>query len=211
MTVPVCSTGHENRWPAEPVALELWHAGLALKGCSDHYETPLADLQGLYQDTAAFELLAEAAGDSPAYWVDASKVDQHSGGLIIGLSVLQPGSVGAEFFMTRGHLHALADRAELYYCLAGTGVMLMDTVEGESRAVPLIPGSGVHVPGNWVHRSVNVGATPLTTLFCYPVDAGQDYGLVRRAGGMRQLIVADHQRGWRAVPNPGHRGYLGVG
>lgn len=208
MTGPGPSAGLANRRPAEPVALELWQAGLALKGCSDHYETALTDLRGLYQDTAAFELLASAASDTPAYWVDSSKVDPHTGGLIIGLSVLQPGRVGAEFFMSRGHLHAVADRAEMYYCLAGEGVMLMDTVEGESRAVPMTPGRAVHVPGNWVHRSVNVGTTPLTTLFCYPADAGQDYGLIRRAGGMRQLVEADDERGWRVTPNPGHRGYL---
>jgi glucose-6-phosphate isomerase len=65
----------------------------------------------------------------------------------------------------------------------------------------------VHVPGYWVHRSVNVGDDPFVTLFCYAADAGQNYGLIADAGGMAQLVVVDGNGGWTTRPNPDHIGY----
>jgi glucose-6-phosphate isomerase len=69
------------------------------------------------------------------------------------------------------------------------------------------PGEAVHVPGHWVHRSVNVGEEPFVSLFCYPADAGQDYALIAEAGGMAQLVVTDGDGGWTTRPNPRHVGY----
>ena len=44
------------------------------------------------------------------------------------------------------------------------------------------------------------------TLFCYAADAGQDYSIIERAGGMKSLVVADGD-GWAVEPNPDHSGY----
>jgi len=118
-----------------------------------------------------------------------------------------PGRVGEEFAVTRGHLHAKVDRAELYHCLSGQGVLLMDTIAGESRAIPMNPGQAVHVPGDWIHRSVNVGVEPFVTIFCYGADAGQDYNVIAEAGGITQLVVLDGAGGWTLRPNPRHTGY----
>ena len=38
-----------------------------------------------------------------------------------------------------------------------------------------------------------------------PADSGQDYDIIARAGGMRQRIVADGAKGWRAVDNAAYR------
>jgi glucose-6-phosphate isomerase len=65
-------------------------------------------------------------------------------------------------------------------------------------------GAVVYVPPYWIHRSVNTGTEPLVTFFCYPADAGQDYDIIARAGGMATLIVADGD-GWREAPNPRYR------
>jgi glucose-6-phosphate isomerase len=84
--------------------------------------------------------------------------------------------------------------------------MVLETVAGESKVVPVQPGQAVYVPGNWVHRSVNVGSERFVTLFCYAADAGQDYSIIERAGGMKSLVVAQGGR-WAVAPNPDHRGY----
>jgi glucose-6-phosphate isomerase len=181
--------------------------GGALTGGSSSYRRRLRDLGGVYTDEAAFEELRLHEADLIAYRVDESRADAHQGGLVIGTSTLAPGRVGHEYFMTRGHLHALADRAELYYCLSGLGLMLMETVDGRVRIVELTPGKAVHIPGNWIHRSVNVGTEEFSTLFCYPADAGQDYDIICRAGGMATLIVDDGNGGWTTAKNPRHRGY----
>ena len=84
--------------------------------------------------------------------------------------------------------------------------MLLETLDGATRAVEMTRGEAVYVPGGWVHRSVNVGDTRLVTLFSYSALAGQDYTVIADAGGMSRLIVAVHG-GWRSVPNPAHSGY----
>lgn len=194
------------RPPAEPAVLEIDARGGTLPGGNGRYEKFLGDLAGLYRDGAAFErALAEHDG-GPVYWVESSAVDEGPGALTIGLSVVLPGRIGDEFAMTRGHLHERSECAELYYGVTGSGVMLLETVEGESRALPITPGTAVHVPGGWIHRSVNVGDDTLTTLFCYETSAGQDYGIIEQAGGMSRLVVADGA-GWTTRPNPDHRGY----
>jgi glucose-6-phosphate isomerase len=191
-----------------PIALSVAADG-TLTGRSSTYRKRLADLDGLYLDDEAFQGLRARLPDMVAYWVEESRADTGQGGLVIGTSTLEPGKVGSEYWMTRGHLHALADRAELYYCVSGRGVMLMETVDGRVSTVELTAGKAVHIPGYWVHRSVNVGTERFSTLFCYPVDAGQDYEIIRRAGGMATLIVDDGHGGWTTRSNPRHRGYSG--
>jgi glucose-6-phosphate isomerase len=193
----------------EPGLLALGMDG-AMKGATSSYEKRLGDMAGVYRDDAAYQrALAENGPDLLVYRVEEHRNAEGPGALIIGTSTLQPGRYGDEFAVTRGHLHARADRAELYYCLSGTGVLLLETLDGRSEALPLNPGEAVHVPGHWVHRSVNVGDEPFVTLFCYGADAGQDYELIRSAGGMQSLVVADDVDGWSTRPNPDHVGYPG--
>lgn len=180
-------------------------AGGAMAGGTGAKRTRIRDLAGLFLDDAAFAALAEAQGDDVAYGVDefrpARSAPQE---LIFGTSTLQPGRVGDEFFMTRGHIHVKSDRPEIYYCQEGRGVMHMELPSGETRPVEMAPGTVVYVPPYWIHRSVNTGRTPLVTFFCYPADAGQDYDIIARAGGMKTLIVADGD-GWREAENPRYR------
>jgi glucose-6-phosphate isomerase, archaeal len=191
----------------EPDVLGIGVDG-ALAGRTGGYIKVLGDLDGVYNDAAAYRAaLAEYGADHVVYRVEEHRNIDGPGALIIGTSTLLPGRVGTEFAATRGHLHVKADRAELYHCLSGRGVLLLDTLSGISRAVPLEPGRAIHVPGHWVHRSVNVGDQPFVTLFCYAADAGQDYGIIADAGGMAQLVVSDDAGGWTTRPNARHVGY----
>lgn len=190
----------------QPVRLEIEPNG-EMTGGSRRYDKLLGDLEGLYRDDDAYRaLLAERGADALMYYVYDQRYQEGPGALIVGTSTLLPGTVGDEYAMTRGHLHAISDRAELYYCLSGHGVMLLDTIDGRSEAVELTPGAAVNVPGEWIHRSVNVGDEPFVTLFSYAADAGQDYGIIAEAGGMRTRIVTDGD-GWKQIPNPTHVGY----
>jgi len=193
--------------PAEPAVLTVKADGGTLPGSSERYEKRLADLAGVYRDGVAYADALASDDGGPVYWVESSTPESGRGALTIGLSVLRPGRIGDEFAMTRGHLHAQSEFAELYYGIAGSGVMLLESVAGESRALPIGPGVVVHVPGGWVHRSVNVGDETLVTLFAYATEAGQDYGIIEDAGGMQQLVVVDGEHGWATRPNPDHGGY----
>ncbi|GAA1541823.1 glucose-6-phosphate isomerase [Microbacterium ginsengiterrae] len=189
-----------------PTLLEISPQG-PIEGRSRRYEKFLGDMSGVYRDEQAWQdAVAERGADELIYSVDDHRYQEGPGALIVGTSTLLPGRYGEEFAVTRGHLHAVADRAELYYCLSGRGVMLLETVDGQSSAIELTPGKAVDVPGHWIHRSVNVGDEPFVTLFCYAADAGQDYGIIAEAGGMKNLVVADGD-GWKLAPNPDHTGY----
>lgn len=199
--------GHVTSSAPEPGLLAPGLDGV-LGGATSSYEKRLGDMGAVYRDDEAYRAaLAEKGVDFLVYRVEEHRNASGEGALIIGTSTLQPGRYGDEFAVTRGHLHAKADRAELYYCLSGTGVMLLETLEGRSEALPMRAGQAVHVPGHWVHRSVNVGDEPFVTLFCYGADAGQDYELIARAGGMSSLVVADADGAWSTRPNPDHVGY----
>lgn len=165
----------------------------------------IRDLVGIFADDAAFARLAVARGDDTVYVVDEFRpgraVPQD---LIFGTSSVQPGKVGEEFFMTRGHIHMKSDRPEIYFCQKGRGVLHMELPSGETRPAEMTPGTVIYVPPYWIHRSVNIGNEPFVTFFCYPADSGQDYDVIARSGGMRTLIVAD-SAGWREVENPRYR------
>jgi len=162
----------------------------------------IRDLAGVFSDGAAFDRLAAERGDDTAYAVDEFRPDRVAPqDLIFGTSTLNPGKVGEEFFMTRGHIHVKTDRPEVYFCQSGRGVLHMELPNGETRPAEMSPGTVVYVPPYWIHRSVNTGDEPLITFFSYPADAGQDYDIIARSGGMRTLIIADGD-GWREVGNP---------
>ena len=192
--------------PVPPVALRILAEAGRLEGSNGRYEKFLPDLAGLYRDDAAYRQRLAADDGHPVYWVETSRTEDGPGGLITGISVLEPGTVGAEYAMTRGHLHAVADRSELYVGLSGRGVMILETLDGRSEVVDVAPGQAVYVPGHWVHRSVNVGTERFSTLFCYAADAGQDYSIIERAGGMKSLVIKDGDH-YAVQANPDHCGY----
>ena len=169
-----------------------------------HYQKTLEDLAGLYYDQDAFAALLHEWKGRVVYEVWEHRASKDSGDLVFGTSVMQPGQVGNEFFLTRGHQHLLADRAETYYCLSGSGLVLMESPAGEAKVLEQVPGQLVYVPPHWIHRSINTGDSVLTTLFCYNADAGQDYEIIRKRGGMRKLIVTDGNGGWALADNPNY-------
>ena len=179
-----------------------------LLGNTGTYTKQLGDMAGVYRDTAAYRALVDREGaDTLVYTVESQHYNDRDGELTVGTSTLLPGRIGEEFAVTRGHLHARSECAELYYCISGHGVMLLETMNGESEAVELRAGEAVNVPGEWIHRSINVGERPFVTVFTYATNAGQDYDLIARAGGMKQLVVTDGNGGWTTRENPDHVGY----
>lgn len=199
-----------NRPIDQPTLLNILNTG-SLKGNTRTYKKFLGDMGGVYRDEAHYQQqVADRGVDSLVYGVEEQSYGHHEGALIIGTSTLNPGKYGDEFAVTRGHLHAVSNRAELYYGLSGKGVMLLETIDGQSKSIEITPGQAVNVPGEWIHRSVNVGEEPFVTLFCYAADAGQDYTIIADAGGMKNLIVSDGASAWSTIANPDHTGYRTV-
>jgi glucose-6-phosphate isomerase len=186
-----------------PSLHHLSAASGALTARTGRYEKRLSDLAGLYGDAAAFAA-ALSGGDAVVYAVEEVRPSARAGDIAFGTTWMQPGRIGAEFFMTRGHIHAIADRPETYRGETGHGLMLMEAPDGRVEIREITPGATVYVPGFWIHRSVNIGAGPLVMSWAYPADSGQDYGIIARSNGMAVRILAEGG-GWRAVPNPAYR------
>lgn len=189
-----------NRAWIPPVAPSIDPLTGQFEGATRHYQKHFSQLAGLYADEAAFQQHLLEHNDPVVYEVWEHKASAGTGDLIFGTSVLQPGTVGAEFFFTAGHQHALPDRAETYYCLSGEGVMLMESPDGDLEVRSWSPGVMLYVPPYWIHRSVNTGSQVLVTLFTYSADAGQNYDLLRQHGGMRQRVFRSPQ-GWTLKDN----------
>ena len=150
----------------------------------------LSSLAGCFADSAAYAA-ATAAGDPLIYSVASVEPAGGEGDLHYGLGTLQPGRVGAEYYMTKGHLHAWRPAAEVYVGLRGAGAMLLeDERSGESALVPLVPQGVVYVPGWVAHRTINTGDAPLVYLGVYPARAGHDYGAIEQKGYRKLLMDA---------------------
>lgn len=189
----------------EPGICTVDVAGGELHGATSRYTKTLSDLDGLYEDRPAYQALLRSIGGDVVYEVTDYRPSTNTGDMIIGVTRMAPGRVGREFFLTRGHIHARADRPEMYYGERGHGVMLLESPAGEVRTVEIRPRTVCYVPPFWIHRSINVGPDELVMTFAYPADAGQDYAIIERAGGMRSRIIADGRGGWEAIDNADYR------
>lgn len=153
----------------------------------------LSSMQGQYADQTAYAALL-AQSDQLLYEVYELLVPKVAGELLHGVSILHPGKVGNEYFMTKGHYHSVLDTGEVYYCLRGSGMLVMETPEGAADVQPLNAGQVVYVPPRWAHRSVNTSATEdLITFFIYPGNAGHDYGTIEQRGFRKLVIERDGQ------------------
>ena len=171
-----------------PFTFDIFIADEILSEYDNHIERRLSAMKGQFLDTQAYEAML-AEDDTLLYEVYEIKRPEIAGELLNGLSIVHPGIVGHEYFMTKGHFHTVIDTSEVYYCLKGEGVMVMETPEGEWAVEPLRPNSVLYVPPRWAHRSVNTSPTEdLVTFFVYPGNAGHDYGTIETQG-FRKLVV----------------------
>jgi glucose-6-phosphate isomerase len=153
-----------------------------------HLERRISALRNQFRDQQASIALA-ADGDPLVYEVFEILRPEESGELMSGLSIVHPGKVGSEYFMTKGHYHSVRQTAEIYHCLRGQGLMVMENEQGDCDVQEFRPGRVVYVAPGWAHRSVNVSSSePLMTFFVYPGHAGHDYAPIERTG-FRKLVV----------------------
>ena len=87
----------------------------------NHITRSLSSMRGQYADQQAYDAQL-AQEDVLLYEVYEIHRPESSGELLNGISIVHPGKVGDEYFMTKGHFHAVLETAEIYYCLAGRGL-----------------------------------------------------------------------------------------
>jgi glucose-6-phosphate isomerase len=170
-----------------PFALMLDFGSGALEPHTSRTERRLSDLRGAFLNGLALEALVQD-GDPIVYEVLQYDVPEETGQLICCTTVVHPGTVADEYFMTKGHYHAVRGTAEVYLGLKGQGYLLLMTEKGDSSAVLMSPGTVAYVPPYWAHRTVNTGEEPFVFFAVYPGQAGHDYGTIERTGFARRVL-----------------------
>lgn len=153
----------------------------------------LRDMEGMYQ-------LPIPNPDRLVYDVHYLDTPTSSSDLSACTTILYPGRVGDEFHMTKGHFHAVRDRAEFYFTLSGEGRLLLALEDGGHETLDMRPGTANYIPGHWGHRSVNVGDDPLVFFAVFIADAGYDYATIE-SRGFPLIVQADGDHVTLA-PNP---------
>jgi glucose-6-phosphate isomerase len=157
-----------------------------------------------------------ATGPDPLYSiymdvrVPGLATDLHERGLAYGAVVDSPGTIGAEFVRSQGHVHSAPPGSttpylEIYEFWHGSGaVYLQDAARPDLTDVVLVdvrPGDKVIIPPGWVHVVINSGAEPLAFGALYALDAKLLYEDLRAMNGTAWAVLADGT----FSPNPSYR------
>jgi glucose-6-phosphate isomerase, archaeal len=174
-----------------PISLDWPHGVMAGEPVRESSRT-LGDLAKTFHDDAA------CAGLDPTReiyrvrsWTPVNAGTE--GGLFWGVTVLQPGKVGNEYFMTHGHFHANSSRAEYYATVSGSGMLIRMDSERKTWGEAMAPGTLHYIHGEHAHRVANVGSEPLVFWACWGSDAGYDYGTIAERGFGGRLVERDGQ------------------
>jgi len=173
----------------QPFTFELPFNGELPTTWDTHTTRRLSSMKGQYANQDAYAALLP--DDPILYEVYEIKRPEIEGELLQGVTVIHLGKVGDEYFMTKGHFHKVLETGEVYLCLRGEGMMVLENPEGDSSVLPFRPGQVLYVLPRWAHRSVNVSTSEdLVFFFAYPGNAGHDYGTIEQQG-FRKLVVED--------------------
>jgi len=147
----------------------------------------LKDLRGVFQDKTAF---GSEDPERVVYSVQSCRPvsEGKEGGLFFGTSAIMPGKIGDEYLMTKGHFHQKSDRAEFYWGVQGTGILILMDRKRNTWAEEVYPGSLHYIAGEIAHRLANTGAAKLIVGACWPSDAGHNYDEIAIHGFSARLV-----------------------
>ena len=152
----------------------------------------ICDLAGVFADEEARAALPQ---DTVVYRVKMHDKEKEGtkGGLLFGTSFVNPGKVGREYFMTKGHYHAVRDTAEYYFCIAGRGALILMNEAGECWMEEMRRGTLHYIPRSVAHRLANTGEETLVVGCCWGADSGHDSETIARTGFSKRLMDVDGQ------------------
>jgi glucose-6-phosphate isomerase, archaeal len=179
----------EMRIVSPRVSIDL-KSGLLKNGDFITSEKRMGDMKGVFKAENEWQLTDPK---KIIYTVQAylPEEDDTQGGLFWGTTTIQPGRLGQEYFMTRGHFHAKTDTAEYYWCIKGNGVLILMDEKRNTWGEEMTPGSLHYINRSVAHRVANTGDKPLVFDACWPSDAGHDYQEIADNGFSARLLDID--------------------
>lgn len=152
----------------------------------------VSDLAEMFSDQQAVQEILKN-GDRLVYDIQYYPFITSKSDMALGVTRIQPGKVGDEYHMTKGHFHERDDQPEIYFCVQGTGYLLMETIDGEFISQPWKPGTITHIPPMYAHRVVNTGNDVLFFVASYHISAGHNYGPIASQGFAQLVVERDGQ------------------
>jgi glucose-6-phosphate isomerase len=184
----------------EPYSTILNLAKGSIETFKKKVEVRLNDLKNFFHDENTVNQILSRGENPVIYQYYEHSQDEVYGHLNFGVTIINPGKIGNEYYLTRGHYHAKEEAAEVYVGLKGKGIILMQNKEGQTVHLPISKGTVVYVPPFWAHRTVNIRKEALSFFYIYPSDAGHNYDTIRKMG-FAKLIVEENRKP-KVVDNP---------
>ncbi|WP_299024325.1 glucose-6-phosphate isomerase family protein [uncultured Thermanaerothrix sp.] len=164
-----------------PVSLNFDTENGTFDPCPQVTPRHLSDLKKMFRDQHLVEKILR--DDDPLiYEIRYYPFTTTKSDMALAVTRIFPGTIGDEYYMTKGHKHQRDDQAEVYYCVKGEGFLLLDTLEGDFQAIPWQAGIITHIPPMWAHRVVNTGNDLLVFIGIFHLSAGHDYDIVACKG-----------------------------
>jgi len=185
---------------SKPTAVQFDLLTGQIEPCSVHDPRHVSHLAEMFFDQAAVER-AIADGDPLVYEIRHTHFVTRNSDMALGVSTIFPGAIGGEYYMTKGHVHERDDQPEIYYCVRGNGLLLMDDLTGDFEAADFKAGTIVHIPPQYAHRVVNTGADLLVFVSAFHLAAGHNYAPVKEKGFAFRVCAVEG--GPSLVKNPG--------
>jgi len=91
------------------------------------------------------------------------------------LTVINPGTIGKEYYMTKGHIHR-KKVPEFYILLEGRGKLIIQK-QSKVKVIDLKKGEIALIPIGYAHRLINTGKKKLKVLTIYDQESKPDYNI----------------------------------
>jgi glucose-6-phosphate isomerase, archaeal len=138
-------------------------------------KTHLSELKEFFKNKKTAEKVLETKNPL-IYWVDYIEEEEIS----YGVTYINPGKIGKENYMTKGHYHE-KNVSEVYYLLEGKGEILLKKAKDKKKII-LKKNTFHYIPKGYGHRTVNTGNKKLIFLSIYQTDSGHDYKTIAKEG-----------------------------
>ncbi len=184
----------------EPYSTILDLKNTVLKSFNKKAEVRLSDLKDFFSDQEAVNKILSKSKNPIIYEYYENSQPEVEGHLNFGITIINPGKIGNEYYLTRGHYHANENSSEVYIGLSGEGMIIMQKKDGQFSYLSMKKGVIVYVPPFWAHRTINVGKRKFSFLYIYPSNAGHDYEIIKQKG-FAKLVIEEKGRP-KIIDNP---------
>ena len=187
--------------PRLPFSLPLSPEDFQSQAELNHVQRRLSDMVDHFADHSASNAILENS-DPLVYEYWEREFEGANQEISFGMTRIQPGKVGSEYHLTKGHFHADGFGDEVHITLSGQGLLLLFDKNGFSQTFEMLPGKMNYLTGNLAHRTINTGLEPLVFVGFWPPKIIHDYETILHKG-FPKLVVAGPE-GPQVINNPNY-------